>query len=124
MKNLSKKTKSFIVMTLIAIILVFILVFIFIISNQKWELDGNIVKKGNKKYEIGDYYEYDETIDNRLADVIDVKWKVLGVDDAERLASNKIIGGGKPATLNKLGAEASPVNEESEEDKVRKLFGM
>ena len=81
MKNLSKKTKSFIIMTLIAIILVFILVFIFIISNQKWELDGNIVKKGNKKYEIGDYYEYDETIDNRLADVIDVKWKVLGVDD-------------------------------------------
>lgn len=50
--------------------------------------------------------------------------KVLGVEDAERMASNKVIGGGKPATLNKLGAEASPVNEESEEDKVRKLFGM
>ena len=50
--------------------------------------------------------------------------KVLGVEDAERMASNKVIGGGKPATLNKLGAEASPVNEESEEDRVRKLFGM
>ena len=50
--------------------------------------------------------------------------KVLSMEDAERMASNKVIGGGKPATLNKLGAEASPVNEESEEDKVRKLFGM
>lgn len=50
--------------------------------------------------------------------------KILGVEDAKRMASNKVIGGGKPATLNKLGAEASPVNEESEEDKVRKLFGM
>ena len=50
--------------------------------------------------------------------------KVLGIEDAERMASNKVIGGGKPATLNKLGAEASPVNEESEEDRVRKLFGM
>lgn len=50
--------------------------------------------------------------------------KILSVEDAERMASNKVIGGGKPATLNKLGAEASPVNEESEEDKVRKLFGM
>ena len=50
--------------------------------------------------------------------------KILSMEDAERMASNKVIGGGKPATLNKLGAEASPVNEESEEDKVRKLFGM
>ena len=50
--------------------------------------------------------------------------KILSMEDAEKMASNKVIGGGKPATLNKLGAEASPVNEESEEDKVRKLFGM
>lgn len=85
MKNLSKKTKAFIIMSLIAIVIVFALVIIIVINNQEWKLEGNIIKRGNQKYEIGDYYEYDETIDNRLENVTDVKWKVYGVDEEGNL---------------------------------------
>ena len=74
MKNLNKRTKTFIVMSVIGISIIFALVIIIILNNQKWKMEGNIVKKGNQKYELGDYYEYDETIDNRLEDVTDVKW--------------------------------------------------
>ncbi len=85
MKNLNKRTKTFIVMSVIGISIIFALVIIIILNNQKWKMEGNIVKKGNQKYELGDYYEYDETIDNRLEDVTDVKWKVFGVDDEGNL---------------------------------------
>ena len=53
MKNISKKTKVFIILGVIGISIVFGMV---LILNQKWKINGNIVTKGNKKYEIGDYY--------------------------------------------------------------------
>lgn len=48
---------------------------------EKWVQKGDVVSKGNEKYLIGDYYHnYDETIDGERKDVVDVNWKVLGVD--------------------------------------------
>ena len=48
---------------------------------EKWVQKGDVVCKGNEKYLIGDYYyNYDETIDGERKDVVDVNWKVLGVD--------------------------------------------
>ncbi len=50
--------------------------------DEKWVQKGDIVSKGNEKYLIGDYYyNYDETINGERNDVVDVNWKVLGVDE-------------------------------------------
>lgn len=48
---------------------------------EKWVQKGDIVSKGTEKYLVGDYYyNYDETIGGERKDVVDVNWKVLGVD--------------------------------------------
>lgn len=49
------------------------------IEEEKWVLNGNVVSKGNVSYEIGDYFEYDET-NNGTIDVKNVTWKVMGVN--------------------------------------------
>ena len=53
---------------------------IFITIDNKWILKDNIVTNGEVSYEIGDYYEYDETNAGTIKGLTDVKWKVLGVD--------------------------------------------
>lgn len=49
--------------------------------------------------------------------------KMLGAEELTDMASRKVIGVEKPATLNKLGAESSPVETETDEEKARRLFG-
>lgn len=53
--------------------------------NKKWVLEGNKVSKGKESYEIGDYYDYDETKEGIFSNLTDVKWKVLGVNDEGHL---------------------------------------
>ena len=64
-------------------LLVVILIAIVVGSSfeEKWVQKGDVVSKGNERYLIGDYYyNYDETISGERKDVVDVNWKVLGVD--------------------------------------------
>lgn len=49
--------------------------------------------------------------------------KMLGAEELTDMASKKVIGIEKPATLNKLGAESSPVETETDAEKARRLFG-
>ena len=85
-KNKNRK-KIFDLKNIILIIAAFIIILLVILNrkNQNWTLDGNKVYKGKEVYEIGDYYEYDETNGGVLKDLIDVKWKVLGVSDEGNL---------------------------------------
>lgn len=50
------------------------------VEEEKWVLNGNVVSKGNQSYEIGDYFEYDETNNETIEDITNVKWKVMGVN--------------------------------------------
>lgn len=54
-------------------------------SNEKWVLEGSTITKGNQSFQIGDYYEYDETDGGKISDLKDVKWKVMGVEDGNLL---------------------------------------
>lgn len=80
MKEINKKTINLIVLVLITVIIILGIAISYILNNRSWKQDGNLIYKGNKKYEIGDYYDYDETADGRL-NVTDVDWKVLGIDE-------------------------------------------
>lgn len=80
MQEINKKTISLIALVLITVIIILGIAISYMLNNRSWKQDGNLIYKGNKKYEIGDYYEYDETADGRL-NVTDVDWKVLGVDE-------------------------------------------
>lgn len=80
MKEINKKIKILISTILIFIIVFFAFTIKYILDNRYWKQDGNLIYKGNKKYNIGDYYEYDETANGRI-NVSDVKWKVLGIDE-------------------------------------------
>lgn len=63
------------------LVVIFIAVIVGSSFEEKWVQKGDIVSKGNEKYLIGDYYyNYDETISGERKDVVDVNWKVLGVD--------------------------------------------
>jgi hypothetical protein len=55
------------------------------VCHKKWIRNGKIVSKGKEVYEIGDYYEYDESFDGEYTDLVDVKWKVMGVDNSGNL---------------------------------------
>lgn len=58
---------------------------IFVTFDKEWKRDGDIITNGSVSYEIGDYYEYDETNVGTVKDVNNVKWKVLGVDKSGNL---------------------------------------
>lgn len=78
-KNTIKNYKLYLIV--LGIIILTISIIFILNKNKNWVQDGNIISKGNKKYEIGDYYEYDETNNGKITDLTDVKWKVLGVDN-------------------------------------------
>jgi len=70
--------------TAIIIILVSLGIMVFVGNSKKnksWSFDGNKVFKGDEVYEIGDYYDYDESNGGKISNLTDVKWKVLGVSD-------------------------------------------
>jgi len=72
----------------IIIILVSLGIMIFVGNNKKnakWILDNNKIYKGDEIYEIGDYYNYDESNGGRISNLTDVKWKILGVSDEGNL---------------------------------------
>lgn len=71
-------------MVAILIIIVSLVIMIVVGNNNKnenWILESNKVSKGKQIYEIGDYYEYDESNVGKITNLIDVKWKILGVSD-------------------------------------------
>lgn len=60
--------------------------------NKKWVREGNTISRGEEIYQIGDYYEYDETNGGEIDGLIDVKWQVMGVEDGHLLlVSNKTV---------------------------------
>ena len=50
-------------------------------TSDKWVLNGLTVTNGDLSFEIGDYYEYDESNGGAITGLTDVKWKVMGVDE-------------------------------------------
>jgi len=80
---------SLILQNMTAILIIFVSLGIMIFTdnnkNNKWILEGNKVSKKDVKYEIGDYYDYDETDGGKITNLTDVKWKVLGVTDEGHL---------------------------------------
>ena len=65
-----------IVLFVIAIIIIFVLN-----KDGKWVQKGNVISRGNERYEIGDYYDYDESNGGKITNLKDVKWKILGIDE-------------------------------------------
>lgn len=95
-KNTIKKTKKNtkekasqnkqIIYIITALIVVLGISLLYICSiDKEWEINGNIVSRGDETYEIGDYYEYDETKGGEIKDLTNVKWKVLGVKNGHLL---------------------------------------
>jgi len=82
-KNTSKNYNLYLI--ILGIIILTISIILILNKDKNWVQDGNTISKGNKKYEIGDYYEYDETNNGKITGLTDVKWKVLGVDDGNLL---------------------------------------
>ena len=85
MKDNSKKNGTIIkwIIGLVIVILV-VLLFWFVFyqdKDLKWIQNGDQISKGELVYEVGDYFEYDETNKGKITGLTDVKWKVLGVDD-------------------------------------------
>ena len=77
---------SLILQNMVAILIIIVSLGIMIVignnkKNEKWILEDNKVSKGKEIYEIGDYYEYDESNGGKITNLIDVKWKILGVSD-------------------------------------------
>lgn len=78
------KNQKIILSLIIGIVLVCLLGII-LTGNKEWVQRGNVVKKGNQSFKIGEYYDYDETNSGQIQGLIDVKWKVLGVSDGNLL---------------------------------------
>lgn len=86
---MNKKNKKIvnalpILQNMVAILIIIVSLVIMLIvgkNNEKWILNGNKVSKGKEVYEIGDYYDYDESNGGKINTLIDVKWKILGVSD-------------------------------------------
>ena len=87
-KKTNKKTRKYSI-TKICIELVILLILLggllICLLGRKWVKNGNVISKGNVSYEIGDYYEYDETLNGEYLNILDVKWKVMGVDEKGNL---------------------------------------
>ena len=78
-KNIERPILLFLILT----VLIIGIVCVFLApetEKEMWVQKGNKITRGNESYEIGDYYEYDETGNGEIKDLTDVKWKVLGVD--------------------------------------------
>jgi len=101
-KNREKEYKSSILLLGIIIIGIIVLVFLFN-KEEKWIQKGNTISKGSETYEIGDYYDYDETNNGEIANLTDVKWKVLGIDED----GNLLIMSASSVEELKLGDENS-----------------
>ena len=78
---------------MIGVIIIFGLCLLLGISfNTKWVREGNTISRGEEVYQIGDYYEYDETNGGKIDGLTDVKWQVMGVEDgALLLVSDKTV---------------------------------
>lgn len=85
-KKTDKRKELLILCLLIAIVIVISLICIWLVpEDEKWIQSGNTITKGEESYEIGDYYDYDETKDGKIEELTDVKWKVMGVDEKGNL---------------------------------------
>lgn len=75
-----------------ALYVLFILFCIFIVIyilaypfNNLWVKNGDVISKGKEVYHVGDYYNYDETDSGKVKGLVDVNWKVLGVENGKLL---------------------------------------
>ena len=83
--NKKSNDKQVLYITIAIIIAVLILSIFLALYDNKWVIDGNTISKGEVSYEIGDYFDYDESKGGKITGLTDVKWKVLGVDDRGKL---------------------------------------
>lgn len=81
---------------ILCVVIVLFGILLITLCPKKWVRNGNVVSRGNVSYEIGDYYEYDESLEGEYTDLTDVKWKVMGVDEDGNLL---IISSSKVADL-------------------------
>lgn len=82
-KKFNKRKAFYILLILIAVFIIcYILVYPY---NNLWTRNGDVISKGKEVYHIGDYYDYDETLNGKITDLVDVDWKVLGVENGKLL---------------------------------------
>lgn len=82
-KKFNKRKAIYVLLILMAIFIVcYILAYPY---NNMWTKNGDVISKGKEVYHIGDYYEYDETNGGKINDLVDVNWKVLGVENGKLL---------------------------------------
>lgn len=78
------KIKAFYI--LLVLLAVFIICYILAYPyNNMWTKNGDVISKGKEVYHVGDYYDYDETLGGKINDLVDVNWKVLGVENGKLL---------------------------------------
>lgn len=124
-KNERKNDKKLLYLSIVVICLGIILLFI-LNFNRKWERNGNIISKGKESYEIGDYYEYDETNGDKSIYQDDVKWKVLGVDEKGHLliiSSSSVSKLSLGSTDNFIDAQNAYLNGINEMNKIASKYG-
>lgn len=84
--RVNKKKEFLTLSTLIFSVIIICLICILLVPNdKKWTQDGNIITKGEESYQIGQYYDYDETSNGKIKNLTNVKWKVLGIDEKGNL---------------------------------------
>lgn len=82
-KKFNKRKAFYFLLILIAgFIICYILAYPY---NNMWTRNGDVISKGKEVYHIGDYYDYDETSGGKIKDLVDVNWKVLGVENGKLL---------------------------------------
>lgn len=80
--NDKKKNIIIVVLAIIAALLAGLLVFLLMQKNEKWVQKGSVITKGDITLNVGDYYDYDETNNGEIEGLVDVLWRVLGVDES------------------------------------------
>ena len=80
-----KDKKLYLIGTIILVIIIALILVLVFKKEENWVQEGNTITKGNQTLKIGDYYNYDETNNGKEKELIDVKWRVLGVEDGNLL---------------------------------------
>lgn len=102
------KNKKIIICIILLVVIILGIILLFLPKNNlKWAQEGNVISRGDEKYNIGDYYEYDETNNGEINGIIDVKWKVFGVDENGDLLIMSASNVGEITLGNKENLEVS-----------------
>lgn len=79
------KKYTILIVCALSLLIVITVIFSVVFNVKPWSINGNIVSNGKESYELGDYYDYDESNSGEITDIKDVKWKVMGALDGKLL---------------------------------------